>query len=257
MITACGRARRLLWPDSGPQSATAGVVDARLHVAECAQCTAFFSEMRTMAEHLHAAAPRPIAPLEVRDRLFQRIAGVRTDAAIHSRPRSLWIAGGALAATLLLAIGISVFESHDVRSQQPLLAALAKEHAHTVGEFGISSSDPAQVARWLKGRVPFAVQVPVFAGAPLRGARLIEMNGARAVVIQYDIGEEALSYFVVGAGDTRVPPDPGLHEAAMNGYHVESWNEPGLLHALIANVSQSRLRKFADECMQQAAMTIT
>lgn len=256
MTTRCGRARRELWPDSGPRSATAGVVDARRHVAECAQCTAFFAEMRAMAEHLHATAPRPIAPLEVRDRLFERIAGARTNTAIRSRSRSPWIAGWALAALLLLVIGVRAFEGRVARPREPLLAALAREHAHTLGEFGISSSDPAEVARWLKGRLPFAVQVPVFSDAPLRGARLIDMNGTRAVVIQYDIGEEALSYFVVGRDDVHKPGDSGLHESALDGYHVESWVEPGLLHALIANAPQSVLRQLADECMKQAAMTI-
>lgn len=257
MKSECGRARLDLWPGGGPQSATDGVIDARRHVAKCEQCSAFFAEMRAMGEHLHAAAPRPVAPLEARERLFARIAAARTNTATPAPHRRLWFAGWALAATLLVVIGIVEYDPRSVPPHQSVLTALAKEHAHSLGELGISSSDPAEVARWLKGRLPFAVQVPVFAEARLRGARLVEMNGDRAVVIQYDVGTQALSYFVVGGADSSEPVDAGFHEAAFDGYRVESWNEPGLLHALIANIPQSRLRQLADECMKQAAMAMS
>ena len=50
---------------------------AREHAAGCEGCTHFLADMHRMAEEIGRRAPRPTAPAEVRNRLFQAIARAR------------------------------------------------------------------------------------------------------------------------------------------------------------------------------------
>lgn len=257
MTSACGRARRQLWPDNGPRTVTADVIAAQQHVATCEPCVAFFREMRETAEHIHNAAPQPVAPLEVRDRLFERVATARTGSTNRSRLPSLWIAGWA-AALLLLVIGLKVVREGAPEPQQPLIALLAGEHARALGGLSIRSSDPSEIARWLKGRLPFAMLVPVFVDAHLRGARVLELDRTHGVLIEYGIGDEPISYLVLSSPDAaRLRGDPVLRAAVWDGYRIESWNEPGLIHAMIGHVPASTLRHLATDCIEQARSTMS
>ena len=92
-MMTCGRARRLLWPDGGPRSATAEIVAAREHASRCTLCQQFLGEMRRLSDRIREAVPRPEAPVDVRDRLFKAIARARIDgltgAASRRPPKAL------------------------------------------------------------------------------------------------------------------------------------------------------------------------
>ena len=248
----CGKARRLLWPTGGPRELTPALEAAQQHLATCPACQAFQADMRRLAAQIGDHAPHETAPLEVRERLFGAVAGARADldrGGIRSRRRSL----GAVAVVLVL-VGLA---TADWRAHHtgPLdaLAALADDHMRAIGDDGVASADTAVVAEWLRARLPFAVHVPVMSGLQLRGARLCLMDGRRGAAVEYRTATgEPVSYYVVPAPEGRpVAVGADVRRASRAGYHVVGWTEPGLLHALVANLPESRLVELARLCMKE------
>jgi len=254
-MMTCGRARRLLWPDTGPRETTAEVVEAREHVSRCELCRRFFEDIRRVSETIRAAAPRPHAPAEVRDRVFKAIARARTGASA-SRGGMPWRrrAGLGLVATVLLAgMWLGYRATHGrVTPASDAVSSIVEDHVRTQSGGGLASSDSLEVARWLADRLPFAVQVPIFPEARLRGARLLLVNRQSGAVVEYAIDGEALSYYVVptSSGDAAVAPRQ-ISVTSRLGYHLATWEDAGLTHALVAVLPEPELLALARYCIHQ------
>lgn len=208
------------------------------------------------SKRLRHDVARPSAPLAVRDRLFKAVAHVR----IGSQRRSQRLRGliAALAA-LTVAVAGTWWVIRPRGEPQRIAELLVSDHQRTVGADGLPSADPVVTTRWLEQQLDFAVQVPTFPNAELLGARVVVLDGRRAVVMQYRIDGRLVSYYVSpiseapgSAGGLR-PPSP----ARWAGYQVVSWQEPGLLHALVGNLPDARLEELARICIEQMGMTLS
>lgn len=252
----CGRARRLLWPDGGPRPVTPDVVDAQEHLSGCAACQQFVRDMRALGDAVsdaaRDAAPDERAPVEVRTRLFTAIARARAG----TQPAAYWRGRAPrLAAALLMVVLAGALGADRLLREARLdpIAAIAEDHGRAKGETRIASVDPTEVTRWLSGQVHFAMHVPVLPGARLRGARLCEMDGRRGAVVEYEVSGVAVSYFVVPDGDRSANSGATRFDGDTRaGYHVVSWREPGLLHAMVGDLPESRLATLAKACVEQA-----
>lgn len=251
MTISCGRTRRLLWPDAGPLAVTADVEAAQRHLATCEECQLFLDEMRRLARLTHELGPRPVAPREIRDRVFRAVARARTG--ISGPATSVTRRWAALAVVAMLVLGLGVeWRSWSTRIPDPI-AGLADDHMRATRGDGLVSGDSVLVARWLAARLPFAMDVPALPSLTLRGARLCVMEGQRGGVVEYSADGRMVSYFVVP--DWRSPaslPVPGeLHRTKREGYHIVSWREPGLVHALVSDLAEARLVELARLCMSK------
>ncbi len=257
-MLACGRARRLLWPDTGPREATAEIVAAREHVSRCPACQRFLDDMRRLSERIREAMPRPEAPVEVRDRLFKVIARARTDGARGTGPRHrLWAAG--LAAVLLVGgawLGLSITPERGTPSRDPL-GAIAEDHLRTQRHTGLASSDSLETARWLADRLPFAVEIPIFPEAQLKGARLVFVNRQSGAVVDYVIAGRSLSYYLLPAieGETGTTARE-IRLASRAGYRVAAWEDAGFTHALVAGLPGQKLVELAHYCIKQMTAAV-
>lgn len=252
----CGEARRRLWPDGGPQLATREVEAAQAHLAACEACRRFIGAMREAAEEFRAAAPRPLAPPAVRERVFGAVALARARAeglAVRERSRRLAGAGLALGVVgLIVAIGVGAGvwwargDARDWPWRIPI-AAVAEDHVRAVSDPGIASSDPEAVADYLAPRVPFAVNVPLLPEGTLEGGRLCFLNGQRGVALRYRVGGRVVSYYVMPAPAEGSPaPDPRrFRHGAGAGYNVVAWRDAGLFHALVSDLPAARLSDLA------------
>lgn len=251
MTISCGQARRLLWPDAGPRPLTADVEAAQQHLATCDECRLFLEEMRRLAGLTHDLAPRPQAPPEVRDRLFRAVAHARTGAQGSSTSGTRrW---AAFAVVVMLLVGVAVEWAWRSNLRADPVAGLVDDHVRATKGDGLVSGDSALVARWLAARLPFAMDVPDLPSLTLRGARLCVMKGQRGGVVEYSTDGRSVSYFVVP--DWHSPASPlaagELHRAKRQGYHVVSWREPGLLHALVGDLAEARLVELARLCISK------
>ena len=251
----CGQARRLLWPEGGPREATAAIVEAREHVSGCELCRRFFDDMRRLSGHIREAVPRPQAPVEVRDRLFKAIARARTASSVPNwtiRQRR-WLAAGVAGVILTggAVLGWSLLRERS-SSAGDALGAIAEDHVRSQQITGVVSSDSLQVAQWLADRLPFAVEVPIFPEAQLKGARLLFLNRQSGAVVEYVIGGRPLSYYVLSATDADGPlPPREVRLMSRSGYRVAAWEDAGLTHALVAGLPGPKLVELAHYCMRQ------
>jgi anti-sigma factor RsiW len=248
---SCGQARRLLWPDAGPRTLTADIEAAEQHVTTCDECRLFLEEMRRLARLTHDFAARPQAPREVRDRLFKAVARARTGttgSSTSSTPR--WAAFALIA---MLLIGVAAEWGRRAHLRPDPIAGLVDDHMRATRGDGLVSGDSILVSRWLAERLPFAMDVPDLPSLTLRGARLCLRDGERGGVVEYSADGGSVSYFVVPDWHSPAsPPVVGeLHRAKREGYHIVSWREPGLVHALVGDLGEARLVELARLCMSK------
>lgn len=247
----CGRARRLLWPDVGPREATAEVLAARQHASGCGACQSFVQDMLRIRGQIAQTAPRPTAPVEVRDRLFQAIARARTATkapAPAARLRQILVPG--IAALLALSLSLlGYLAARGGSEENDALGSIVEDRLRAEQGAGLASSDSIQVARWLAERLPFAVQVPLFPEARLTGARLLVADHQSGAVLEYQVQGRRLSYYVLPGGGGGLQQDVRL--SAGNGYRVASWHDAGLTHALVGILPGSKLLELARYCIHQ------
>jgi hypothetical protein len=250
----CGRARRLLWPDAGPREATTEVVAAREHVGRCELCRRFLEDMRRLSERIRNAAPRPEAPVGVRDRLFRAIARARVADAARSTTRRhrRWAVG--VVATLFAGgawLGLRLTRDRPIWPGDTL-GAIAEDHLRSHQSGRLRSSDSLEVARWLADRLPFSVDVPIFPEAQLEGARLLLVNRQAGAALDYTTAGRSLTYYVLPTPDTdRAGKTREVRLASRAGYRIAAWDDAGLTHVLVAGLPEAKLIELARYCMRQ------
>jgi len=248
----CGRARRLLWPDTGPREATGEIIAARKHASGCETCRGFPHDMQQLSQRISRAVSRPVAPPEIRDRLFKVLALARTSAAParSARLRQMLVAGSAA----LLAIGFAWLGYLSVRhssDRSDPISSMVEDRLRAQKGAGLASSDSLQVAQWLAERLPFAVQIPIFPDARLLGARLLLADRKSGAVVEYAVLGQVLTYYILPIEGVGMPRHIQL--AAREGYRVASWHDAGLTHALVGTLSSRALIRYARFCMHQMA----
>ena len=117
----CQDARAGLWPPEKPRLVGAQVAEARVHVANCPECTEFFNQDRALLE-MYDKLRSEIAPREVRERVFDALAAARWDTrAPHGTggwpPAVVWTGIGL--AALMFAVSPTAVCAVDFRSDVP------------------------------------------------------------------------------------------------------------------------------------------
>ncbi|MFN2398136.1 MAG: hypothetical protein ABR543_05775 [Gemmatimonadaceae bacterium] len=253
MSSECGQARRHLWPDAGPRTASREVIEARSHVDACLECRRFIGEMREMSALVRGAAPCDRAPAEVRRRLFTTLARERTGTGpAQPRMRSVEWRLAAFAALVVFGAGILARPGDDAASDR--LGRMAEDHARASGDVRLASDDPVALSRWLEPQVYFAVHVPVLPEARLRGARIAALDGRRVAVIEYELSGVGLSYFIVRDDEPGSNGGEVIHfdRGMLSGYAAVTWRDPGRLHVMISGLPEARLETLAKICVDQA-----
>lgn len=250
MSMTCGEARRRLWPEERPRSVTGDLAGAHHHLETCEACQAFLRDMATLRRQARDAAPEVAAPIEVRNRLYASIARARTATPPRRVRRHFW----PVAAAAAVAAVVGSWAVIDGRpSGGDPFAGLAYEHSLALGGGGIASADPDSVSNWLSSRVPFAARVPSFENATLEGAHLCMSQCRQGVVMEYQIGDRMVSYYVMPAdvAEDEITPLDELDTAFRSGYRIASWREPGLLHVMVGNVPAPVITDLAVSCRRQ------
>jgi hypothetical protein len=135
------------------------------------------------------------------------------------------------------------------------LAAIAEDHVSSQRSAALISSDSTVVAGWLGERLPFGVNVPLFPGARLGGARLLVFNGRSGAVVEYVIAGRPLSYYILpilpGSGAEQGAAARQVRLTSRAVYGVAAWEDAGLAHALVGGVPGPRLVELAHYCIEQ------
>jgi anti-sigma factor RsiW len=249
MNSTCGVARRRLLSVTGPRGHEAVLADARAHMEQCASCRRFMSEMHAISEATRAASGGDAAPADVRERLFARVAAARTGATRHKVVRAAQLSIAAAAVVAVVAV-LDIGRSPEVPST--FVSAITQEHAAAVSGDRHESTDAEELQQWLAARLPFAVFVPVLEDARLIGARISLTPRGRGAVVEYGVGSEAVSYFILPPQAGGMPEPGRFSYAHSAGYRAVMWSEMGLMHAMVGALPQPTLERLARDCIKQA-----
>jgi anti-sigma factor RsiW len=249
MSSTCGAVRRELLSVTGPRDHDASLAEAQAHVEQCASCRRFLTDMHAIRDATRAAAGGDTAPAEVRERLFASIATARTDTTRKKVVRAAQLSIAAAAVVAAIAV-FDIGRSREVPSE--FVSAITQEHATAVSGDRHESSDAEELQRWLAARLPFAVFVPVLEEAQLIGARISLTPRGRGAVVEYAVGSEAVSYFILPSQSGGMPEPGRFRHAHAAGYRAVMWSEMGLMHAMVGALPQPTLERLARDCIKQA-----
>jgi anti-sigma factor RsiW len=197
-------------------------------------------EIRT-AMNQHARYERP-AP-EFRSRIEAAIA--REAGTSRPTPAPFWrgALSGAVATALAASIALFVLLPRPAdRMADDVVAAHLRS---LVGNhlIDVASSNHHVVKPWFAGRADISPPVADFAGQgfALAGGRIDFVDGRRAAVVVYRHGGHVVNVFA-WKDDGSVPP--GAH--SLNGFHLLSWKEGGLMLCAVSDTAPQELRALAD-----------
>jgi anti-sigma factor RsiW len=229
--------------------ATGVAVEA--HLRDCAECTAWLAERRSLLAQLHAAALRYPVPGNL---------GARIDARLRAQDRrqkyqTPWF--GAIAAALIVAIGGFLLgrswpRPPDLRSELVSASVRAMLGPHPID---VMSSDHHTVKPWLSSQLPFSPPVPELAqqGDALLGARVEYLGSSRVAALVYQHGHHQINVYIWprGAGAMAAARD-----SEIDGYHLTATQAGEFIAVMVSDLGMEELSAFRDR-WQAAASAVT
>lgn len=248
----CDSAREGLWPPERPRLLEDEVADARAHVDECEECHAYFAQDRALLD-LYDRVRRQPAPLTVRERVFDALAHARygNDRAVGRR-RSYYLMSavalglGLVASVLLLSVGDAVRGDPTPEADPGIFAEDYLRRA--VGEDHIVSSDPVEVARFLRRELGRDFDLLRLEGFTLERAEVCLISGRRGALVVYRNDGATISHYLVPRADVplRAPALAEYRSAPAGGrMPLVVWSSPDVEQALIGEVDAAELLRIA------------
>lgn len=218
-------------------------LDIKAHLERCPDCWVLYGNEKLFLDLLKGSLPVPVAP----DGLRQMVRKVMeaTSQEKRSRKRFQLIAVPSLALTVvaLFVIGILALEK---KALQDLVDVAVNTHQGYLNDnlpLDIKSNDPVQVVRWFEKRINFPIslgQEPV-KNLRLRGGRLVEFQGGKAVFLAYEMGQHRLSLLMTSAKGVNLSGAEGFnleqtrfYQFANHGFQILSWTQEGLAYVIVS-----------------------
>lgn len=254
------RERITVWVD-GELADRRDLAALEAHLRECDSCRTY-AEAEAATKTLVRAAY--VGPVEV-GRLRGRIRGTLQAAGAPKRrpwqlrmPRLAW---GALAAGLLVAVAIGYVAVRPERPVEasPLVRAAVTDHVECMlGRLPleVTTTDPAEVGRWLRERLARPVVLPALVpeGAGKMSTRTARLAMAEGAQILFDRGGRMLSLFIMPGSEVtgalgRSAPREGreFFVNEVEGYTVVFWRQGDLLYCLVSDGDEEEVLGFAAE----------
>lgn len=244
---ACSRYREWIssWVDGELEEEATSALET--HLSQCEACGAYAEAERASKTLVAATYAVPVEVAGLRARIRKRL---QTDSAPGRRwtgvrmPRLAW---GALAAALIaaLAVGSLTLRPQTVVEASLLVRAAVTDHVECMlGRLPleVTTSDQAEIGRWLQRRLARPVVLPTLAPEgkstmSARTARLANVDGSQ---ILFDRRGRMLSVFIMPAAEVpSVPGRPVAHGgreffvSQVEGYTVVFWRQGDLLYCLV------------------------
>lgn len=249
----CGKAREGLWPPERPRLAGEDVLAARAHVEECSACQAYFAQDRSLLA-TYDRIRRSRAPVKVRERVFDVLAETRLGAqgrkpegakAGDVRASILRWGGPALIAATLAAL---IWLPSEMSSPPDEGAVFVEDYLRrAVGQDHITTSDPAEIGRFLTRELGVRLRPLQVEGLELEGAEICLLEGRRGAMIVYKRDGAVLSHYLVPRSGAEAR-GPALSRTAVEqgDMPVVTWALPNVEQALVGEVPPDELLQLAE-----------
>jgi anti-sigma factor RsiW len=212
------------------------------HLRSCPDCAAEVAAMVSLHRAMKPAATRFTPSAEFRRKVQGQIA---------SKPRAglrwLWPATVAALAVMLLAV-IWARQSTARNAAFREVADLHVSDLASANPYDVVSSDRHTVKPWFQGKIPFAFNLPEFAGSEytLLGGRLVYLHQQPAAQLMVGAGRHKISVLIAQENSSLGPGLPFSQGVAVrDSFNVETWEKNGLRFYVIGDAEQGAIQRLA------------
>jgi len=241
-MTACGQDRNVLAAYLDGELTADQERSLQEHLRSCPECAAEVAAQVRLRRSMKPAAIRFTPSADFRRKVQGQIA---------SKPsagfRWLWPASVAVLAVMLLAV---IWARQSTASNEAFLevADLHVSDLASANPYDVVSSDRHTVKPWFQGKIPFAFNLPEFAGTEftLLGGRLVYLHQQAAAQLVVGVGKHRMSVMIVqensGFG-MGLPFSGGV--SVRDSFNVETWEKNGLRFYVIGDAEQGAIHRLA------------
>ncbi len=234
---------------------------AQAHVSSCPECHGRVDGERRL-RLLLGQQPQDVAPPELRARLLAVARWERRRAALR-----VWLGVPAFAiAAVLLAALLMTRAMPPGPSAPRFVDTLVDKHlvyAQIESPAEFTSSEPGQVAAWLRNRIGMRVPVPDYSHAGIRlvGARIAEADERKLAYLLYEKGHMLMSVFMLpDAAEAQTLPGKAVsyrgHEyltRERKSLRTVSWRDGQAVFSLVSMLDYDALLECADRLRAERA----
>lgn len=239
---ACDRDRKTLETYLDGELAENQERSLQEHLRGCPDCAAEIAAMVSMRRVMKPAANRFVPSDELRRKVQEQISSRRS-----VRMRWFWpLAAAAIALIVLAAVWTreSTLRSQTFRE----VADLHVSDLASANPYDVVSSDRHTVKPWFQGKIPFAFNLPEFAGSEftLLGGRVVYLHQQPAAQVIVGAGQHKISVLMVqgtSAVGSAIPMSHGVE--VRDSFNVETWEKNGLRFFVIGDAEKGVIQKLA------------
>jgi anti-sigma factor RsiW len=211
------------------------------HLRTCTECSAEIAAMVSLRRQTRAADTR-----------FKPTAGFRrmVQAQVASRQGFPVMRFAAAAALSLAALILVIVWARQDTLQADTFREVADLHVSDLASanpYDVVSSDRHTVKPWFQGRIPFAFNLPEFAGTEftLLGGRIVSLHQQPAAQVIVGVGRHKISLLIAQETvlQTAFPLSHGV--VVRDSFNVETWANHGLRFFVIGDAEKTEVQKLA------------
>jgi anti-sigma factor RsiW len=226
-------------------------LEVEAHLAACPLCRADHEARRAVSAAVKAHAPYYAAPAGLRRSVMDGVGAAPAAAPRPARRPNAWLRPLALAASLLVAVGLGAgvatwrlqpgdgdLVAQEVESSY-VRSLLVKDRL-----IDVASSDEHTVKPWLNRQLDFSPPVHDFTeqGFALIGGRLDYIAGRNVAVLVYRHRQHILNLMVWPESAAVATP---VKASARQGHNVLHWDQGGMAYWAISDLNPADIAAFA------------
>ena len=222
--------------------------DVRAHIALCPACAAEVAEVVALKRGLREARGKFVPSAEFRARMMKQMTAKKS----HTMPGWMWPALATVAAMLIIAVAwVHSLQRMDALSE---VADLHVSMLASANPVDVVSTDRHTVKPWFAGRIPFAFNVPEFAGSDfaLLGGKVAYFDQQPGAQLLVSMKQHKISVLIFKESPLMThafAPATGME--ARNGFEMQTWSSGGLRFVVTGDTEPASIDKLA-AMMRQA-----
>ncbi|HET6912142.1 MAG TPA: anti-sigma factor [Rhodanobacteraceae bacterium] len=236
----CPEARMLLHAYLDDELDAPRSAEVARHLAGCEACGARYRSLEALQQSLRAPGLYQHAPADLASRIRAQLPNADANPRNHRRHRQWPVLSAALAALLLIAVGVASWQAVQLHSpdDNALIAEAVSDHQRSLLAehlIDVRSSDQHTVKPWFDGKLEFSPQVKDLRaqGFELIGGRLDVLDGRRVAALVYKRHLHMINVFE-WPSDSK--PDD-IDSPGRDGYRVIGWTQGGMRFLAVSDTS--------------------
>jgi len=212
------------------------------HLRTCPDCAAEIASMVSLRRAMKPASSRFTPSAEFRQKIQGQIS-TRT----RTRLNWIWPVATAMLAVMMVAVVWTRQSALRVETFREV-ADLHISDLASANPYDVVSSDRNTVKPWFQGRIPFAFNLPEFAGSEfsLLGGRMVYLHQQPAAQVVVGAGQHKISVLIVQENSAL-----GIGSLLSDGvvlrdsFNVESWEKHGLRFFVIGDAEKAAIQNLS------------